>query len=131
MNAMQQNDCECSFGCSVEAAAEVIGGKWKGVILHHLKDHTKRFNELKKQIPNITQRMLTRQLRELERDTIVKRHAYAELPPRVEYSLTAFGKSLLPILNELDKWGSEYINQLDDIRKKQTTMINIDCLKTY
>ena len=91
--------------CPIEAALDVIGGKWKGVILHRLHGQTRRFNELKRTIPRITQRMLTTQLRELERDKLLTRKVYAEVPPRVEYSLTARGESLKPVLVELLKWG--------------------------
>jgi DNA-binding HxlR family transcriptional regulator len=107
----------CSFGCTVEAAIEAIGGKWKGVILYHLGT-TRRFNELHKLMPAVTQRMLTKQLRELEKDRIVKRKVYAEVPPRVEYSLTEFGKTLQPILAELEKWGSKYLEQMEQIRSE-------------
>lgn len=93
--------------CPIEACLDVIGGKWKGVILSRLEDQTRRFNELKRTIPRITQRMLTTQLRELERDKLIARKVYAEVPPRVEYSLTAKGRSLKPILKALLEWGRE------------------------
>ena len=85
---------------------EVIGGKWKGVILFHLLGGTRRFNELMRLIPGVTQRMLTRQLRELEGDGIVARKVYAEVPPKVEYSLSEFGLTLKPLLRDLQRWGS-------------------------
>lgn len=107
-----------SFGCPIEAALEAIGGKWKGVILFHLQSGTKRFNELKKLIPGITQRMLTKQLRELEIDQIVLRKIFPEVPPKVEYSLTDFGQTLTPILTTLQEWGIEYIDKLTLIRKQ-------------
>jgi DNA-binding HxlR family transcriptional regulator len=106
---------QCSFACPVEAAIEVIGGKWKGVILYHLSD-TKRFNELRKLIPSVTQRMLTKQLRELERDGVVLRTVYAQVPPKVEYSLTQFGETLRPILRELETWGNRYLERLSETR---------------
>jgi len=112
---MKHEGYECSFGCSVEAAIEAIGGKWKGVILYHLST-TKRFNELRKLMPSITQRMLTKQLRELERDGILSRKIYAEVPPKVEYSLTEFGRTLQPILKELEKWGNIYLSKLASTR---------------
>lgn len=100
-------------GCSVESALAVIGGRWKGVVLYWLSTKTKlRFGELRKLLPNCTQRMLTLQLRELEEDGLVKRTVYAEVPPRVEYELTAFGRSLEPILLGLREWGDKYRNRL-------------------
>ncbi len=93
--------------CPIEATLDIIGGKWKGVILSRLSE-TRRFNELKRTIPRITQRMLTTQLRELERDRLITRKVYAEVPPRVEYSLTVKGESLKPVLNALLNWGIEY-----------------------
>lgn len=109
----------CTFGCSVEAALSVIGGKWKGVILFHLLEGTKRFNELHRELPGITQRMLTLQLRELEADQVVHRKVYAEVPPRVEYRLTEFGMTLKPILMDLRLWGDSYKNQLGLVRQQQ------------
>lgn len=100
----------CHYGCAVEAALDVIGNKWKGVILFHLLDGKKRFNELRRLIPSVTQRMLTLQLRELESDKVVHRKVYAEVPPKVEYSLTEFGTTLKPILLSLREWGSKIIS---------------------
>jgi DNA-binding HxlR family transcriptional regulator len=91
--------------CGVEATLEILGGKWKGVILYHLRDELKRFNQLSRLLPNITQRMLTRQLRELERDGLVNREVYAQVPPKVEYSLTRNGRGLIPIIMQLKDWG--------------------------
>ncbi|MDP2810951.1 MAG: helix-turn-helix domain-containing protein [Rhodocyclaceae bacterium] len=113
---MRHNRYDCNFGCPVEACFEVIGGKWKGVILFHLLGGTKRFNELLRLIPGVTQRMLTRQLRELEDDGIVARKIYPEVPPKVEYSLTDFGKSLEPLLRHLQQWGSESLDTIVRIR---------------
>jgi DNA-binding HxlR family transcriptional regulator len=98
-------------GCSVEWCLEVIGGKWKGVILHYLLDGTKRFGELRRLMPGVTQRMLTTQLRELEQDGVITRKVYAEVPPRVEYSLTEVGASLGPIIRLMREWGDEYLRQ--------------------
>jgi DNA-binding HxlR family transcriptional regulator len=94
--------------CPVEAALDVIGGKWKGVILSRLLERTYRFNELKRTIPRITQRMLTTQLRELENDGIIFRKVYAEVPPRVEYSINPKGRALKPVLDLLLEWGKRY-----------------------
>ncbi|WP_083607584.1 helix-turn-helix domain-containing protein [Thalassospira sp. TSL5-1] len=108
---MQNFDCppDRSPGCPVEGALMVIGGKWKGVVLFHLLDGTKRFNELRRLMPGVTQRMLTRQLRELEQDGIIHREVYAEVPPRVEYSLTTKGESLRAIILALKDWGEKNV----------------------
>lgn len=87
--------------CPVERVIDVIGGKWKIIILFHLMNGTKRFNELRRLMPEVSQRMLTRQLRELEEYDIVERKVYAQVPPKVEYSLTDLGKSLDSILDVL------------------------------
>ncbi|MEM9365065.1 MAG: helix-turn-helix domain-containing protein [Planctomycetota bacterium] len=98
--------------CPVEATLELIGGKWKGIILYYLLDGRMRFGELKRQIGCVTQRMLTKQLRELECGGLVKRIVYAEVPPRVEYELTEEGKSLEPILVLLKQWGESHALKL-------------------
>ncbi|QDT10806.1 winged helix-turn-helix transcriptional regulator [Planctomycetes bacterium K23_9] len=98
--------------CPVEATLELIGGKWKGVILFYLFDGRLRFSELKRKIGCVTQRMLTKQLRELEAAGLVNRIVYAEVPPRVEYELTEEGKSLKPIVKSLKKWGEEHAMDL-------------------
>lgn len=114
---MRHKQYDCNFGCPVEACVEVIGGKWKGVILFHLLGGTRRFNELQRLVPGITQRMLTRQLRELEADQIVLRRVYAEVPPKVEYSLTDFGRSLEPVLKTLQGWGMQHLESITRIRR--------------
>lgn len=101
----------CHYGCAVEAALDVIGNRWKGVILFHLLDGTKRFNELRKLIPSVTQRMLTLQLRELEQDEVIARKVYPVVPPKVEYSLTAFGQELKPLLFSLREWGAHVMKR--------------------
>lgn len=95
-------------GCDVEATLSVIGGRWKPVIVCHLLAGRKRFGELRRLIPNATERMITLQLRELEADGVLARHVYAEVPPRVEYEVTAFGQSLAPILQVMQDWGSAF-----------------------
>jgi DNA-binding HxlR family transcriptional regulator len=92
-------------GCAVEAAISLIDGKWKCVVLFHLMTGTMRFNALRRQIPGVTQRSLINQLRELEEDGLVARKVYAEVPPKVEYSLTPLGQSLEPVLQALKFWG--------------------------
>ncbi len=105
---MRHERYDCSRGCPVEAALELFGGKWKGIALFHLLDGTLRFNELKRKVGTVTQRMLTKQLRELEENGLISRKVYAEVPPRVEYRLTEKGNSLRPILLALEKWGTRH-----------------------
>jgi DNA-binding HxlR family transcriptional regulator len=90
----------------------VIGGRWKGVVIYRLLGGKLRFGELRRKLPNCTERMLTVQLRELEEDGLVTRTVYPEVPPRVEYELTPFGKSLEPILFALREWGARYKRRL-------------------
>jgi DNA-binding HxlR family transcriptional regulator len=98
--------------CAVETSLGVIGGRWKGVVLYWLLRGTHRFGELRRRLPNCSQRMLTLQLRELEQDGLVKRTVHAQVPPRVDYELTAFGRSLEPVLHELRDWGEKYKRRL-------------------
>lgn len=107
-----KNNCDGPYGCSVEATLSVIGGRWKPVIIFKLlqNDHL-RFGKLKREIEGITQRMLTNQLRELETDQVVKRKVYAEVPPRVEYSLTPYGRTLEPVMIAMRDWGAEHIQK--------------------
>ena len=102
--------------CPIETTLEVLGGKWKGMVLHRLIFGTLRFNELRRLLPHVTQRMLTRQLRELERDGVIRRRVYAEVPPRVEYSLSEFGLSLKPILLMMGEWGTVYQDKVRKIK---------------
>jgi DNA-binding HxlR family transcriptional regulator len=97
-----------SIDCPTEVALEIVGGKWKLVILEHLVDGVRRFGELQRALPAITARMLTRQLRELAADRLVRRTVYTQVPPKVEYSLTDIGRSLEPLLAELRAWGEWY-----------------------
>jgi DNA-binding HxlR family transcriptional regulator len=105
---LDQSPCANS-PCPVESTLNVIGGKWKGIILYRLFFGKKRFNELRREMPKITHRMLTLQLRELENDGLVKRTIYAEVPPRVEYELTELGLTIKPIIKELYNWGKNYL----------------------
>ena len=99
------------FNCEKELTLNIIGGKWKMLILWHLgREGTKRFGELKSLMPGITQRMLVNQLRELEEDHIVHREVYPVVPPKVEYSLTELGESLMPILEAMYDWGKKYLD---------------------
>lgn len=105
-----ENNC-CGFGCPVEATIQLIGGKYKAVILWHLMNKTLRYNEIHKLIPKATDKMLAQQLRELEKDGLINRKVYPVVPPKTEYSLTEFGKTLTPILDELCNWGENYLLQ--------------------
>ena len=99
--------------CPVGAALKVLSGKWKILILFSLVGGTKRFNALLRDIPTVTQRMLTNQLRELEEDKIITRKVYAVVPPKVEYSLSPIGETLEPVLKHLKEWGLTYIEKLN------------------
>ncbi|WP_374380998.1 winged helix-turn-helix transcriptional regulator [Dongia sp.] len=105
----KHKDLSCGPGCPVEGALQLIDGKWKGVILYHLLEKTMRFNELQRKLPNVTQRMLTNQLRELEADGLIHREVFAQVPPRVDYSLTPRGRSLQPVIAALKLWGDTYV----------------------
>jgi DNA-binding HxlR family transcriptional regulator len=96
------------FYCPVKLTADVIGGKWKALILFYLEGGTRRFSELQRCIPVTTKKMLTKHLRELERDEVIHRKVYAQVPPRVEYSLTRHGSSLKPILKLMSAWGRKH-----------------------
>ena len=109
---MSHSVYDCSEGCPVKATLALIGGKWKGVILYHLLSDTIRFNELRRLMPGVTQRMLTKQLRELEADQLIVRKVYPEVPPRVEYSMADYGLTLAPIITALQKWGTEYLRKV-------------------
>ena len=99
---------DCSAGCPVEGAREQISGKWKGLVVFHLMAGTLRFNELKRRLGDVTQRSLTKQLRELEADGIVHRKVFAVVPPRVEYSLTDKGEQLRGVVEALHAWGTRH-----------------------
>ncbi|KGX92094.1 HxlR family transcriptional regulator [Pontibacillus halophilus JSM 076056 = DSM 19796] len=102
------------FYCNVELSLDIIGGKWKPLIIHHIGGAgVIRYGELKRKVPNINERVLSRQLRELEDASIICRKVYDEVPPRVEYSLKEMGETLVPILNELGSWGIEYNQKFD------------------
>ncbi|GKV55075.1 putative HTH-type transcriptional regulator YtcD [Sporosarcina sp. NCCP-2222] len=100
------------YNISVEATLEVIGGKWKCVILCHLTHGKKRTSELKRLIPSITQKMLTQQLRELEEDGVINRIVHNQIPPKVEYELSEYGQSLQGILDSLCAWGENHITKV-------------------
>ena len=99
------------YECPVEATIAAVGGKWKILILWRLGDQTRRYGELKRLLPEITEKMLIAQLRELEADGILQRRSYGEVPPRVEYALTLHGQKLKPVLEAMCGWGQEHIRQ--------------------
>ena len=102
----QHKDCTAgdAQGCPVERTLQIIGGRWKVLILRELLRGMQRFSQLRRALPGVTQKMLTQQLRELERDRVVHRQVYAQVPPKVEYSLTPTGRSLRPILEAMHHW---------------------------
>lgn len=102
--------CITEYSCPMEATLDLIGGKYKALILWHLKDQTLRFNEMRRLISKATPKVLTQQLRELERDDLIHREVYPVVPPKVEYSLTDNGKSIIPILNEMCEWRENKYN---------------------
>ncbi len=110
MRQRRHESYELSSGCAVEACLEVIGGKWKGVILHHLMTRGMlRFNQIQRLKPNLSPRILTAQLRELEHDGVIVRKVYPVVPPKVEYSLSKAGESLKPLIEAMQDWGDEYL----------------------
>ncbi|MBO9401156.1 helix-turn-helix domain-containing protein [Shimia sp. R9_3] len=111
--AEETTDNTAAHYCPAEATIEIIGGKWKCQILHTLQSGTKRYGELRKKMPDVTQRVLTRKLRELEEHGVIQRKVYAEVPPKTEYSLTERGETLHTVLNELERWSRQWENALD------------------
>lgn len=104
---------------------DIVTGKWKPRILYRLaQSESVRFNELKRFIPEITQKMLTSHLRELENHDIILREIYPEVPPRVEYSLTEYGRSFIPILDSLQQWGTNHLSHLEQVNDQQEKKIN-------
>ena len=100
----------CEFICPVEATIQLIGGKYKSVILWHLMGKTLRYSEIHKLMPKATDKMLAQQLRELEKDGLINRKVYPVVPPKTEYSLTDFGNTLSHILVEMCNWGKQYLD---------------------
>jgi DNA-binding HxlR family transcriptional regulator len=108
---MAKRNTQLRTQCDFELTMDIIGSKWKGVIIYHLFKGTRRFVELKNLMPTITPRMLTLQLRQLEKDKVISRKVYAEVPPRVEYSLTEIGKALDSVFVKINEWGKLYKNK--------------------
>ena len=106
------------FGkCPFFTTQKILSGKWTILILHLLEDKSVRFNELQRLLGTITQATLTKQLKQLEQDGLINRKVYAQIPPKVEYSLTDIGKKFQAVLNELEIWGNDYIDYLKETRK--------------
>jgi DNA-binding HxlR family transcriptional regulator len=110
--------------CAVEITASIIGGKWKPIILFFLESGTRRFGELRKLISKTTKKMLTQQLRELERDGIIRRKIYAQVPLKVEYSLTRHGKSLKPMLRSMSAWGEDHKSRYGRVSRRQRSSVS-------
>ena len=110
--------------CPIGGSINIFGGKWKPEIIYFLNISPRRFNELRKLIPGVTQRMLTQQLRELERDGIINRKQYLEIPPKVVYSMSELGLSIIPIFNRLEEWNSENIKKVEKARKRYDSKKN-------
>jgi DNA-binding HxlR family transcriptional regulator len=112
---------EKTYNCPMEMTIDLIGGKWKALLLWNLSLGTHRFNELRRQFPGVTQKMLTQQLRDLERNGLITRTIYAEMPLRVEYNLTDFGMTLMPVLQAMNQWGRGYLEgQQDEAQARKT-----------
>ncbi|MBB6023765.1 DNA-binding HxlR family transcriptional regulator [Paenibacillus sp. JGP012] len=110
------NECKGDQTGTVETSLDLLVGKWKPVILFHLIDNgTLRFSELQRLIPNVTKKMLTTQLRELEYHDVVKRKIYAQIPPKVEYSITKYGQGLMPLLLSMHEWGKGHLKHLEEL----------------
>ena len=97
------------INCPIVATLQLIGGKWKPVIMYCLRSETRRFGEISARIPSISRKVLTEQLKQLEEDNLIQREHFKEIPPRVEYTLTELGKSMAPVFLEMEKWGLEHI----------------------
>ncbi len=112
-----------NYNCFFQLSTDIIGGKWKSMVLWALKKDVKRNGELRRLIPSISQKMLTQQLRELEDAGVVQRIVYPVIPPKVEYKLTPSGKKLIPILQELHDWGKEYANENNIVLLKDANCV--------
>ena len=107
---MKAENSKKMVSCEVETTLQIIGGRWKVLIIRELLLGIRRFGELQRALPGVTQKMLTQQLREMEKDGIIHRKVYAEVPPKVEYSLTSLGESLQPILKAMHEWGAKQLS---------------------
>lgn len=119
---------EKEYRCGIDVTLAVVGGRWKASVLWHLAGRTMRFSELQRQFPDITRKMLTQQLRELEADGLVLREVYQQVPPKVEYSLTAFGQSIMPVMHSLCQWGQSYEERFRQQKQaSRTDALQPDC----
>ena len=124
MRVCSEHEVDRGGPCPVEITLNVVGGKWKAVILYHLQQAgTHRFAELRRKIPGVSERMLTQQLRQLEGDGIVQRKVYPEVPPKVEYSLTGYGASLQPIIEAMCAWGLKHLERTATTAKFERTAL--------
>ncbi|WP_369943592.1 winged helix-turn-helix transcriptional regulator [Xanthomonas medicagonis] len=112
-----------TFNCGLEAALSVLGGKWKPLILYNLAMNVHRYGELRRAIGGVTDKVLIQQLKELERDLIVARIDFQEIPPRVEYSLTPFGQSLAAALKGLCEWGTQHMQMVERISERRASAV--------
>src|SRR5262245_33467650 len=110
-----------SFGCPTELAVTVLGGKWRVVILAYLKEGVHRYGELKRRLPGVSAKVLTQQLRALAREGLIERTIYSEVPARTEYRLTGYGRSLVPVLDAIYRWGLRHAKQRGDARLELVT----------
>lgn len=113
-----------SYNCGLEAALGVIGGKWKPLVLFHLAQNVHRYGELRRAIGSVTDKVLIQQLKELERDEIIARVDFQEIPPKVEYSLTPFGRSLAAALGTLCQWGTEHMQTVERISARRASALS-------
>ncbi|HEY4310829.1 MAG TPA: helix-turn-helix domain-containing protein [Pirellulales bacterium] len=105
-----------TYDCGLEAALDLLNGKWKPLIVRALRGDPKRFGELRRELTGISEKMLIQNLKELESDSVVRRRDFKEVPPRVEYSLTPFGSTIIPALAPFCEWGSKYMNKIKKIK---------------
>jgi len=115
---MQNQNQAYDESCPISGIINIFGGKWKPEILYYINIEPRRFNELRRLIPKVSQRMLTQQLRELQRDGILNRKQFMEIPPKVIYSMSELGKSLIPIFNQLEIWGSKNMSKIQQSRQR-------------
>lgn len=106
--------CQTTFNCPVEATVKLMGGKYKSVILWNMADGKLRYSEIHRLIPSVTDKVLTQQLKEMEKDGLILREVYPQVPPKTEYSLTDFGRTLMPVLNAMCDWGKDYLDKINN-----------------